>query len=136
MQTAESDLSIAKNERRKVAHGMQEIKFQKGEVDHEIQALAVKYKAETEQLERIEPVYSTIKKLRALIKEKDLPGFKGLLIDFLEFDPKISSVIDLAAKSKLFSIVVEDLEAAKQVLALNKQIKGGVVNIYPLALID
>jgi chromosome segregation ATPase len=96
----------------------------------------VKYKAETEQLERIEPVYSTIKKLRALIKEKDLPGFKGLLIDFLEFDSKISSVIDLAAKSKLFSIVVEDLEAAKQVLTLNKQIKGGVVNIYPLALID
>jgi len=36
IQAAESDLAIAKNERRKVAHGMQEIKFQKGEIDHEI----------------------------------------------------------------------------------------------------
>jgi hypothetical protein len=42
-----------------------------------------------------------------------VPGFKGLLIDFLEFDQKLSAVVDLSAKSKLFSIIVEDLEAAK-----------------------
>ena len=60
-----------------------------------------------------------MRKIRALIKEKNLQGFKGLLIDFLEFDPKISSIVDLAAKSKLFSIIVEDLDTAKEILALN-----------------
>ena len=48
-----------------------------------------------------------------MIKEKGIAGFKGFLIDFLDYDPKISSCIDLAGKSKLFSIIVEDLEAAK-----------------------
>ena len=76
-----------------------------------------------------------MRKIRALIKEKNLQGFKGLLIDFLEFDPKISSIVDLAAKSKLFSIIVEDLDTAKEILALNAQIKGGVINIYPLSII-
>ena len=60
-----------------------------------------------------------MRKIRALVKEKNLQGFKGLLIDFLEFDPKISSIVDLAAKSKLFSIIVEDLDTAKEILALN-----------------
>jgi chromosome segregation ATPase len=60
-----------------------------------------------------------LRKIRGLIKEKNIQGFKGLLIDFLEFDPKISSIVDLAAKSKLFSIVVEDLDTAKEILALN-----------------
>ncbi len=50
-----------------------------------------------------------------MVREKNIQGYKGLLIDFLEFDPKISSIIDLnlAAKSKLFSIIVEDLDTAK-----------------------
>lgn len=38
--------------------------------------------------------------------------------------------MDLAAKSKLFSILVDDLEAAQQVLAINKEIKGGVIKIF------
>ena len=44
--------------------------------------------------------------------------------------------IDLAAKSKLFSIVVDTLETAKQVLDINKSIRGGVINIYPLETLD
>jgi chromosome segregation ATPase len=60
----------------------------------------------------------------------------GLLIDFIEFDPKISSIVDIAAKSKLFSVIVDDLNTAKEVLSINQQIKGGVINIYPLSIID
>ena len=43
--------------------------------------------------------------------------------------------MDLAGKSKLFSLIVDDLEAAKAVLEINKQLKGGVINIYPLTII-
>ena len=58
------------------------------------------------------------------------------MIDFIDFDPKIASIVDLAAKSKLFSIIVEDLNAAKEILALNNLIKGGVINIYPISIIE
>ena len=92
---------------------MKDIMSQKGEVDHEIQALKIKYKAEVEQLEKIEPIFSTLKKLIGLIKEKGIQGYRGMLIDFIDFDQKISSCIDLAAKSKLFSVIVDDLESAK-----------------------
>ena len=42
---------------------------------------------------------------------------KGVKVnDFIDFDPKISSIIDIAAKSKLFSVIVDDLNTAKEVL--------------------
>lgn len=107
----------------------------KGDVESEINALKAKYRSEVDSLEKIEPIFSTLKKLRGLIKERGIEGYKGLLIEYLEFDPKFSQCIDLAAKSKLFSIVVEDLDAAKEILKLNTEIKGGVIQIYPLSII-
>jgi chromosome segregation ATPase len=85
----------------------------KGDVESEINSLKVKYHSEIDSLENIEPIFLTLKKLRGLIKEKGIQGYHGLLLEFLDFDPKFSSCIDLAAKSKLFSIIVEDLETAK-----------------------
>jgi chromosome segregation ATPase len=46
------------------------------------------------------------------------------------------SCVDISAKSKLFSIIVDKFETAKEVLEINKEIKGGVVNIYPLETLD
>lgn len=60
----------------------------------------------------------------------------GFLIDFIDFDQKLSSIVDLAAKSKLFSVIVDDLNTAKEILSINKQIKGGVINMYPLSIMD
>ena len=110
----------AKEEKRKVAHAMKDALFQKNEVEAEIGSINTKYKAEVDGLEKIEPIFQTLKKLKTLTKEKGLGGFMGLLIDFIEFDPKISSIIDLAAKSKLFSVIVDDLNTAKEVLSLNQ----------------
>lgn len=136
MQGAERDIGVARDEKRKVAVQMKEVMFAKNEVEAEIGALKTKYKSEVEGLEKLEPIFQTLKKLRSLIREKNIQGYKGLLIDFLDFDPKISSIVDLAAKSKLFSIIVEDLDTAKELLSMNAQIKGGVINIYPLQIID
>lgn len=99
-------------------------------------SLKTKYKAEVENLEKLEPIFQTLKKIKAVIRENNIQGFLGLLIDFVEFDSKISAIVDLAGKSKLFSIVVEDLNAAKEILAINKEIKGGVINIYPLSITE
>ncbi|TNV73888.1 hypothetical protein FGO68_gene5106 [Halteria grandinella] len=97
--------------------------------------MKAKYRAEVDSLEKVEPIFATLKKLRGLIRERGIQGYKGLLIEFLEFDPKFSQCIDLAAKSKLFSIIVEDLDSAKEILKLNNEIKGGVIQIYPLSII-
>ena len=136
LKNAERDIVGARDEKRGVATQMKEFMFAKNEIDAEIGALKTKYKAEIESLEKLEPIFQTLKKIRGLIREKNIQGYKGLLIDFIEFDPKIASIVDLAAKSKLFSIIVEDLESAKEILALNNQIKGGVINIYPLSIIE
>jgi chromosome segregation ATPase len=109
----------AKEEKRKVAHAMKDALYQKNEVEAEIGSINTKYKAEVEGLEKIEPIFQTLKKIKAIIMERRIAGFKGLLIDFLEFDPKISSIVDLSAKSKLFSVIVDDLNSAKEILQLN-----------------
>ena len=98
--------------------------------------MKAKYTTEVEQLERLDSIYSTLKRLKVLINEKNIVGFRGLLIDFIECDNRFAACVDLAAKSKLLSIIVDDLDTAKEILALNNQIKGGVINIYPLSIID
>lgn len=98
---------------------MKDALFQKNEVEAEISSLNTKCKAESDGLEKLEPIFATLKKIRAVIKEKKVEGYKGMLIDFIEFDAKISSIVDLAGKSKLFSVIVDDMNAAKEILSIN-----------------
>ena len=58
--------------------------FSATEVEHEIKALKTKYQSEVEQLEKVEPIFSTLRRLRALIMEKGLVGFRGFMIDYIE----------------------------------------------------
>jgi len=60
-------------------------------------------------------------------------GFLGLLIDFIECPSQFLPCLDIAAKSKLFSIVCSDMPTAKRILELNDSVKGGVINLYPLS---
>ena len=65
--------------------------------------------------------------------EKGIQGYKGKFIDFLQCQSEsFMPCIDIAAKSKLMTIIVDTTDTAKQVLDINKEIKGGVINIYPL----
>jgi chromosome segregation ATPase len=61
---------------------------------------------------------------------------KGLFIDFIECPTSLWACLDLVSKGNLFAIVVDDLETAKAVLEINKEIKGGVINIFPLSLTE
>lgn len=49
---------------------------------------------------------------------------------------KLTTPIDIAAKNKLCSIIVDTLETAQKVLEINKEIRGGVINIYPLETLN
>ena len=48
----------------------------------------------------------------------------------------MSAVIDIAGRQKLFCAIVDSLGDAQELLKLNKEVKGGVINIYPLATLD
>ena len=51
---------------------MKSVIVDSSEIEHEIKALKVKYNYEVDQLEKLEPVYSTLKRLRALAQERGL----------------------------------------------------------------
>lgn len=88
-------------------------------------------------LDKADPAYVTLRRIDALCKEQKLVGYKGLLLDSLELlEPRFNAVVDIAGKAKIFSIIVDDLDTAQKVLELNKQIKGGVINIYPLETLN
>jgi chromosome segregation ATPase len=48
----------------------------------------------------------------------------------------MTPLIDIAGKHKLTSIIVDTLQTAKKVLEINKEIKGGVINIYPIETLN
>jgi len=66
---------------------------------------------------------------------RENPGYFGLVADFVECKiDNFRPCVDIAAKSKLMGIVVDSLETANEVLNVNKEIKGGVINIFPLEM--
>ncbi len=136
MRQAESDMEVAFEAKKNVAVQLKGFLFTKGELELEVKALKTKHNAEADALQKLEPPYSTLKRIKALVQEKQTKGYLGLMIDFIDCDQRFAACLDLAAKSKLFSIIVEDLEAAKDILSLNSQIKGGVINIFPLSMAD
>lgn len=82
----------------------------------------------------IEPAFSSLRRLLATIG--NMEGVHGMFIDFIECPKQFAGVLDVAGKNKLFSLIVENLDVAKQVLEENRKIKGGVINIYPLETIQ
>ena len=87
-------------------------------------------------IDKVEPSFSTLRRLQKLAKDQNSSCFKGLFIDYIDCPQQFYEALDIAAKKKLFSVVVEEMKDAEELLQLNKQIKGGVINIYPLEIID
>lgn len=69
--------------------------------------------SEVESLEKLEPIFVTLKRLRQLAIDKGIQGFRGFLIDFINIPKELASCLDLAGKSKLFSVIVDDVDTAK-----------------------
>lgn len=107
--------------------------FQKNECEVELKDKRQRIQAMVKQIGKVEPVFSALERIDATCKEKEIQGYYGRLIDFIECKSEnFMPCVDIAAAKKLMSIVVDTMETAQAVLEINKQIKGGVVNIYPL----
>lgn len=66
------------------------------------------------------------------IRKRKVRGVYGYLIDYLEISEDVSFAYDIANRNKFFALVVEDGETAKEVININREIKGKQVNIYTL----
>ena len=86
------------------------------------------------EIEKNLPGVDTLKAIRK-IKAKNFPGFYGMLIDLLdikEINPKIRCAIDICAKDKLYTLVVNNLDTAQIIMNYNLSNGGPVISIFPL----
>jgi structural maintenance of chromosome 3 (chondroitin sulfate proteoglycan 6) len=66
------------------------------------------------------------------IKRKNIPGIIGILIEIIDVDPRFKDAVDLIAKDKLYSVIVDNFETASKIIEINKERKGPVISILPL----
>lgn len=66
------DKESALSDKAKIARVIREVMAGKGDVESEINAHKAKYRAEVDLLEKVEPIFATLKKLRGLIKERGI----------------------------------------------------------------
>jgi len=86
------------------------------------------------QIEKVEPVFATVERLDKNCKA--IGGYKGRLIDFIVCKSEnFTPCVDIVGKSKLMAVIVDSLDTAKKIIQVNQELKGGVINIYPLETI-
>jgi structural maintenance of chromosome 3 (chondroitin sulfate proteoglycan 6) len=66
------------------------------------------------------------------IKNQCFEGFIGTVLDIIETDKKFRNAIDIVAKDKLYSIIVDTHDTAEKILAFNRTLNGPVISIIPL----
>lgn len=111
--------------------------FQRSELQQELRAKQSRAQNLVRQFEKIEPIFGALERIDLKCRQDNIGGYMGRLIDFIECkSEKLTPCVDIAAKGKLTSIIVDTLETAQAVLKINKEIRGGVINIYPLETID
>ena len=132
----QNSVEQARKVRGKVATQIIEANFSLNEIELKASASQTKLNSLLKRIDKVEPSFSTLRRLQKLAKEQNSSCFKGLFIDYIDCPQQFYEALDIAAKKKLFSVVVEEMKDAEELLQLNKQIKGGVINIYPLEIID
>jgi chromosome segregation ATPase len=68
-----------------------------------------------------------------LYKRRNPGRFVSFLVDCIAFPEKLAVAFESLYLSKLFALVVEDEEAAQDILAINKELRGGRITILPLS---
>lgn len=81
--------------------------------------------------EKLIPSFETVQAIRN-IKKENIPGVYGCLLDVIKVDKKYKNTLDIFAKDKLYSLIVDNLDTANKILDFNKLHNGPVLTILPL----
>jgi len=125
----------AEKEREKAATEGLKLKYSLASSKEALSAIQSKIAEKRTQLELSAGESNIGSTLRLLeqIEKAGVEGVYGLFADMIEFDESLSFGIEQLARNKLYSIVVRDEPVSEEVIRLNKEIRGGKVQIYPLS---
>lgn len=128
-----AEIEKARKQKREVALEVKSQIMNQNELEREISNMEKRKLTYTKQLEKFEPVFSTVYRIDKICRERGIQGYHGLFLHHIKCtNESMLQCVDLAAKSQLFSIIVDKFETAKEILDINKSIRGTVINIYPL----
>ena len=132
-----AEIEKARKQKREVALEVKSQIMNQNELEREISNMEKRKLTYTKQLEKFEPVFSTVYRIDKICRERGIQGYHGLFLHHIKCtNESMLQCVDLAAKSQLFSIIVDKFETAKEILDINKSIRGTVINIYPLESMD
>lgn len=83
------------------------------------------------QLERLAPSFEVLQAVRE-IKQQSFPGCYGILMDLVTTDKKYKNAMDIFGKDKLYSLVVDSVQTADEIMEFNRKKGGPVIHIMPL----
>jgi structural maintenance of chromosome 3 (chondroitin sulfate proteoglycan 6) len=126
LKSVNEKLIECKRRRVEILTNMKKIDIDANEIEEEIFSL----KESQKQSERIMPNIDVVKAISE-IKKLNLPGFYGCILDLIKVDKRYRNILDIFAKDKLFSLVVDSLETADKILEYNKSRNGPVIDILP-----
>lgn len=83
-----------------------------------------------------ESYLSNVIKVYKQAKNEGVAGVHGILADLLDIPEELHICCDTILKKKLYSLVVDNLETASRIIAINKRLKGKEIIVYPLTMFD
>jgi structural maintenance of chromosome 3 (chondroitin sulfate proteoglycan 6) len=127
LRTVNEQILEFKKKRFNVVNDIKKLDLEINELNEE----AENAKDNIKSIERLIPNFELLSSCRK-IKENNFSGCYGILLDFLDIEKKFKNPIDIIAKDKLYSIIVNNIETANKILEYNKSINGPVISILPL----
>lgn len=80
---------------------------------------------------------TSVKRLIRELEKEDVQGFQGLLVDLIDIKEEgYKFIVDIALKNNLYVFVVDTISAAEKIMKINSNIKGGLIRIFVLDLIE
>ena len=121
-----------KQQRAENATSLSVIRHEEEKLAASVEEAEAKITNNTQRLRYLLPgsLFLTIERLKA--ECAGMPGFHGPLIDLISIPGKFQGCADIVARLKVFSIVVDNYEVAKQVLDVNSRLSGDQIHIFCL----
>lgn len=77
-----------------------------------------------------------LRELMKQVEQREVDGVYGMLIDLVDIKPDVLSAIESLAYNKMFAIAVKDTKTADELVAINRELKGPRISIYPMEWLD
>ena len=121
------DLVSIKNKRRDIVNEIKKNEIESNELSEDVTQL-------TDQIKNLELSFPSFDIFKAVKKIKDLnlQGVYGILLDIIEAEPKAKNAVDLILGNKLYTMIVDTMETAQKVLEIIKREQYPAITIIPL----